>query len=194
MCFARPASSRPCRGRCRSEGIKKDRAQSAEAHARITQRKNHRAAALAAFARRARDLAGAARFDLALVHCELFPYLPALFERWLAVRRIPYVLDFDDAIFHYYDEHRSPLVRALLGNKMRAVLARAARVFAGSRYLADYALAVNSRVDVVPTVVDLELYPRERPTAPTPARPFTVGWIGVTLDRALPRIDRARVA
>jgi glycosyltransferase involved in cell wall biosynthesis len=139
-----------------------------------------RAAGLArlagAFARRARLLRNARDFDLVFMHCEAFPYMPSVLERYMARHRLPYLVDYDDAIFHNYDLNTNPLVRHLLGNKIADILRGAAGVIAGSEYLAEYARRVNDRVWVLPTVVDLDRYPVNVQTQSHV--PYTVGWIG----------------
>ena len=84
--------------------------------------------------------------------------------------------DFDDAVFHVYDQHRSSLVRGLFGGKIPAVIAGASHVLAGSEYLAAFARKHNASVEMLPTVVDTERY-RVRDPARAGA-PLTVGWIG----------------
>lgn len=121
-------------------------------------------------------LARARRYDLVVAHSEFVPYAPLAIEGWLARLATPYVLDFDDAFFHAYDEHPSALVRRLLGSKIGALMGRSALNVAGSEYLADYARRFSSRVAVVPTVVDLPRYPAAPHTA-SGAR-FSIGWIG----------------
>ncbi len=127
---------------------------------------------------RLRQLATARRYDLLWVEKELFPLLPAGAERLLTRLRIPYVVDYDDAVFHNYDRHRRPLVRRLLGGKIDVVMARARCVLAGNDYLAARAQAAGARrVVALPTVVDLERYPP--PAAATRAAgPLRIGWIG----------------
>lgn len=134
---------------------------------------------LAGYARRLWHLLTAFRFDLLWIEYELFPWLPAWFERLLARVGVPYVVDYDDAIFHRYDSHRNPLVRNLLGRKIDQVMRGARLVIAGSDYLADHAQRAGARrVELIPTVVDLNRY-----QVPTPSgdRPYTVGWIGQPL-------------
>jgi glycosyltransferase involved in cell wall biosynthesis len=128
------------------------------------------------FARRVRDLIDAGAFDVIVVHCEIFPYLPAWVERLLGWRNIPYIVDFDDAIFHNYDQHRSRLVRHLLGHKFARALAGSALVIAGNEYLASYARQWNDRVETLPTVVDMERYRPQRRERATDS--FTIGWMG----------------
>lgn len=130
---------------------------------------------LRALARRARALVEARSWDLAVVCYELFPYLPPLFEQ-AALLGLPYVFDFDDAIFHTYDQHPRALVRRLLGDKLSRVIHGARSVIAGSDYLAEYARRSNAHVHLIPTVIDLDRY-RVR-TGPKKPGPFTVGWIG----------------
>ncbi|MEM7678271.1 MAG: glycosyltransferase family 4 protein [Myxococcota bacterium] len=136
-------------------------------------------AVVAAYARRLHALFSVTRWDLAMVHYELFPYLPGMLERALTALRMPYVYDFDDAIFHMYDQHQRPLVRRLLGQKLGPILSGASAVIAGSRYLAQYAQRFNAEVHQVPTVVDMDRYSVRSPSKDDDrASPLTVGWIG----------------
>jgi glycosyltransferase involved in cell wall biosynthesis len=114
--------------------------------------------------------------DLVVVHSEFVPFLPHAFEHWLGRLSVPFVVDFDDAFFHSYDQHTSLVVRSLLGAKLGRLMAEAALNCAGSDYLADYARRFSSRVSVVPTVVDVARYPATSP--PEPDGPFSIGWIG----------------
>lgn len=121
-------------------------------------------------------LLGGRKFDLIWVHMETFPWLPAWFEVALMKVAPRYVVDYDDAWFHHYNLHSSRAVRWALGRKIDAVMRRAALVVAGSRYIADRARQTGaSRVEIVPTVIDLDNYP----LTPQPDNPvFTIGWIG----------------
>lgn len=133
-------------------------------------------AVAAAYGRRLRTLLACRDYDLLWIEYELFPWLPAWFEQWLGLVGIPYLADYDDAIFHRYDAHRSAWVRALLGAKIDKVMRHAAVVTAGNDYLAARASRVGApRVALVPTSIDLEKYP----VAASAAREtFRVGWIG----------------
>lgn len=131
------------------------------------------------YARRLRTLLSAGRFDLLWVEYEMLPWLPAWAEALLARRGVPYVVDYDDAIFHRYDSHRNIAVRRLLGGKIGSVMRHARLVLAGNRYLGDYALRSGAhRVELLPTVIDLDRYQHVRPQSGPPHHPFTVGWIG----------------
>jgi glycosyltransferase involved in cell wall biosynthesis len=133
---------------------------------------------LHAFLRRLVALVAARRYDLVAIEYELLPYFPALPERWLGWLRVPYVVDYDDALFHQYDQHTNWWVRRLLGKKIARVMRGAQLVTAGNAYLADYASRAGAlRVEIIPTVIDLERYPRTLATRP-PDAVFTIGWIG----------------
>jgi glycosyltransferase involved in cell wall biosynthesis len=147
--------------------------------------RNYRAIA-AAYYRRLRQLFASRKYDLLWVEKELLPWAPALPERLAR----PYVVDYDDAVFHNYDLHPSAIVRTLLGNKIRTVMSRARAVVVGNEYLADYARRAGAAiVQIVPTVVDLERYPAlEHPRNAV----FTIGWIGTPWTaRYLPAIAPA---
>lgn len=134
---------------------------------------------LRGYARRTLRLMNQGDHDLLWIEKECLPWLPAWVERALLGRRRPYVLDYDDAVFHQYDQHRLAPVRAVLGGKHPALVRAAALVIAGNDYLADYARAAGApRVERLPTAVDLTRYPdTERVTADTDMPPC-VGWIG----------------
>ncbi len=120
----------------------------------------------------------AGRYDLLWIEKELFPFFPAAAERLIERRGIPYMADYDDALFHRYDKHPSALVRALLGRKIDAVMARAALVVAGNNYLAERARSAGAkRVEVVPTVVDVNRY-ADGGSIQKSQGPLVVGWIG----------------
>ncbi|MCQ4333120.1 glycosyltransferase family 4 protein [Natronomonas sp. F2-12] len=114
--------------------------------------------------------------DVVVVEKELLPYVPAVFERLLSRLETPYIVDYDDAVFHNYDLSDNPIVRRLLGQKIDIVMRRADAVVAGNEYLASRARKADaSRVEIIPTVIDLDRYPH---VPPDDEGPFTIGWIG----------------
>jgi glycosyltransferase involved in cell wall biosynthesis len=114
------------------------------------------------------------------VYIELLPWVPYSIERGLmrAAGRQRYSIEMDDAWFHRYDSHRSPIVRFVLGNKIDKLMRDAEFVVAGNQYIADRAtLAGAKQVDVIPTVVRMEKYAAAA-TAKETSAPVTIGWIG----------------
>lgn len=134
-------------------------------------------AVAAAYFRRAWTVLRLKKSDVAIVHLELFPYLPGIFERYLAWRGITLIYDFDDPFFHLYDQHASGLVRFLFSNKIRRIIRLANSVIAGNRYLESYARKEGRDVCIIPSVIDLERYPATR-TWSASGNSFTIGWIG----------------
>jgi glycosyltransferase involved in cell wall biosynthesis len=116
------------------------------------------------------------RFNLVWIEREFFPWLPPWAPLLLSSWGIPYVVDFDDAVFHRYDFHPNGIVRTLLGSKIDAIMRRASLVIAGNDYLAARAWRAGARrVEIFPSVIDLDRYV----VTPTPQREvFTIGWIG----------------
>lgn len=114
-------------------------------------------------------------FDLVFIEKEALPWLPASVEK-LLLCGMPYVLDYDDAVFHNYDLHPRSLVRRLLGRRIDRLMASASLVTAGNGYLAQRARdAGASRTEIIPTVIDLERYmPKTEYDAALP----TIVWIG----------------
>lgn len=132
---------------------------------------------LAAYGRRIQALCQADRFDLAIVHCELLPFLPGWLERQLL--QIPFIYDCDDAFFLKYRSGRLRLLQPLLGAKADRLMAAAMAVTAGNAGLSAYASRFNSSVSVLPSVVDTDHFrPADRSRAVCSGQPFTVGWIG----------------
>lgn len=131
-----------------------------------------------ALASRVCVLMRASKFDLLWIEKDALPWLPTWVEKVLLPHGVPYVLDYDDAVFHQYDEHRNPLVKALLADKHPQLMRGAALVVVGNDYLGDYARQAGApHVELVPTVVDLARYPTPTPKQEDGTLPC-VGWIG----------------
>jgi len=131
---------------------------------------------LRAYFRRIKDLLRFRHFNLVWIEKELFPFLPAWGESLVNAFGIPYVVDYDDAIFHNYDLHPNKLVRFLLRNKINNIMKQAAVVVVGNSYLGERAYHAGAkRIELIPTVVDIKRY---RVIPKLDRSPFTIGWIG----------------
>ena len=116
-------------------------------------------------------------FDLIRIEKEAFPWCPVWFER-LALGGVPYVLDYDDATFHRYDQHRSAWVRRIYGRRLDRLMAGAKLVVAGNQYLAMRAQNAGARwVEIIPTVVDIERYDAKK-VADRNEDVLKIVWIG----------------
>ena len=89
------------------------------------------------------------QFDVVWLEKEAWPWLPDWLELPLLGRSTKLVVDYDDAVFHRYDAHRSPIVRAILGNKIDQVMRGAKRK--STRYFGPYshAWAIRETVDLL---------------------------------------------
>lgn len=130
----------------------------------------------AALTRRLAALCTAGAYDVVVIEYEALPYFPPWFETLFRKLGIPFIVNYDDAIFYRYNQHPNSFVRAVLGSKIDTVMRQADLVIAGNEFLAQYARNSGAaRVEVIPTVVDLERYPKKPSTE---NRVFTIGWIG----------------
>jgi hypothetical protein len=146
-------------------------------------------------ARRINEIAYLSRFDLVVIHREVFPFFTPIMERWVLRHHPKVVFSFDDAIHaghHDVSNLNHPLLyRFKYGRGVNEILKRAVHIIAGNRILADYARRFNSAVTVIPTVVDCSRYSAKAPTK-NAATPVTVGWIGSrTTACYLPAIEPA---
>ncbi len=127
-------------------------------------------------ARRFAEVRAARDFDAVYILRETALLGPPVFERMLARLRVPFIYDFDDAVFERYVSPSNGYLSYLkFPGKTRTICRLAAHVMAGNEYLADYARAVNERVTVIPTTVDTEKYTVE-PKADSD--PPIIGWTG----------------
>lgn len=126
--------------------------------------------------RRLRDVLRLRGFDLALVYRESAPLGPPIVERLLHQLRIPYVFDFDDAIFlgpvHPANRRWTWLRQPA---RVDEAVRGAAAVIAGNGHLAEWARSRNPSVVVIPTPVDTD---RHRPRRERAPGPIVVGWVG----------------
>jgi glycosyltransferase involved in cell wall biosynthesis len=112
--------------------------------------------------------------DILFIEYELLPYLPAVFEKHLNLLGIKYIVDYDDAIFHNYD---NKFVKLFLRNKIRKVIAYSQQVITGSPYLTKFAQKYGLNVIEIPTSIDTEKYDLKYNDKKDETN-FTVGWIG----------------
>lgn len=128
------------------------------------------------FSGRLSDVRSASNFDAVYIFREAALFGPPIFER-LIKRRVPFVFDFDDAIFVSY---RSPsngyLSYLKFAAKASTICRLASHVMVGNPYLAEYSRQFNPNVTVIPTTIDLDKYHViERDASPDPV---VIGWTG----------------
>jgi len=135
-------------------------------------------------------------FDAAYVFRETAHLGPALAERVLVRKHLPFVFDFDDAVWIDYRSPANPFFSRLrFPGKTVTACRLASQVWAGNLFLREWAARHNGSVEIVPTTIDTEKY------SPVPRRPPSsnpvVGWTGSFstvryLDLVRPALERLR--
>lgn len=132
-------------------------------------------AVLRGLVRRVFDVFRARGYELVLIHREAAPVGPPFVERALARLGVPFVYDFDDAIFLPAVHPSNRRWRWLRRFNVDETTRRARSVIVGNEYLAEWARSRNPRVTVIPTPVDATRYvPREA----SASAPTIIGWVG----------------
>lgn len=136
--------------------------------------------ALCAYARRLLQLIFIKKYDIIYIEYELFPYLSFGLEKWLLRKQKHIVIDYDDAVFHNYDNSKKEWVKKWCGNKIQQLVALSDVVITGSPYLTRWMLPHAKEVTEIPTSISIQKYSATLP-AKLPAEErklFRIGWIG----------------
>ena len=146
----------------------------------LQQNKRHWLKVCAAYIKRIYLLLTFRGVDILWIEKECLPWIPAWLEILLLSKSIPYIIDYDDAVFHLYDQHSNPLIRFFLKDKHPKLIKQASQVIVGNNYLYNY--AANYREDnihIIPTVIDLERYPLQSSVeSSNKNNTICFGWIG----------------
>jgi glycosyltransferase involved in cell wall biosynthesis len=98
-------------------------------------------------------------FDLVWIEKEAFPWFPVWIEL-LLLRGKPFILDYDDATFHNYDQNSNKILRYFFHDRLDRLMAKSSLVVCGNLYLQKRALTSGaSNTVILPTVVNLDKYP-----------------------------------
>ena len=106
---------------------------------------------------------------MAIIHCELFPYLPFFIENLFLPKK--YIYDFDDSFHIKYKNN------LFLKNKIYKVIKFAKGVTAGNRYLTSFAKNINPNTIHLPTAVNTDVYSSKKKSKKKNSQ-FIIGWIG----------------
>jgi len=123
-----------------------------------------------------RQLSVMDRPDAALVFRAASLAGPPVLERSLARRQIPFVFDFDDAIFLLNSSSANRwFSRFKFPGKTKTLCHLSSHVTVGNAYLGDWAQTHNPRVTIIPSSVDLRLF---SPHVRSASTEVIVGWTG----------------
>lgn len=133
------------------------------------------------FLKRCRDLRKIRKheFDAVFISREAFFLGPPLFEKRIARLGVPYIYDFDDAIWLENISDGNRLFKRLkYFSKIPEIIRKATIVTAGNNYLADYAKQFNPNTIVIPTTIDTTYHV---PVAQVKEKnSVIIGWTGST--------------
>ncbi len=123
----------------------------------------------------------APQYDAVWISREMAPFGPPILERLLLRRCKRVIFDVDDAL-HIVDAASSRAIpRRLRDHDKFARLAPSyTRVVCGNSYLASFYIRHMAKVEIVPTVVDLDRYLNVERSAAETTR---IGWIGTPLNK-----------
>ncbi len=114
--------------------------------------------------------------DIILIEYELIPYFPPFLEFIISKRKIKFILDFDDAIFHNYDNSNNKLIRKIFQNKIPKISKFASFIITGNSYLTSYFLNFNKNIIEIPTCINFEIYNNKRKKISHET--INIGWLG----------------
>ncbi|MFY0599360.1 MAG: glycosyltransferase [Cyclobacteriaceae bacterium] len=121
------------------------------------------------------------KYSYVLIHRELTPFAPPIFE-WIIAKvfKKKIIYDFDDAIWLADPNGENWIWKALKWrSKVSAICKWSWKVSAGNEYLADFARQYCSQVEIFPTIVDTGVH---SPNAQAHKHPITqspiIGWTG----------------
>lgn len=131
---------------------------------------------LSSIVKRIKQVLNAKRYDLVFVQREAFMLGSAFFERAIG-RKVPMIFDFDDSIWiQQVSAANKKLAFLKDASKTSKIIEKAALVFAGNKYLADYAKQFNNNIVIVPTTIDTSVYKFEKNDSSTES--VCIGWSG----------------
>ena len=125
--------------------------------------------------KRLTEILSASQYDVVFVQREAFMLGTSFFERRFA-KKAKLIFDFDDSIWMQNVSAANKMFSFFKNaEKTKDIIGRADLVFAGNRYLADFAKQFNANVVIVPTTIDTDLY---KPVSKNPKEKICIGWSG----------------
>lgn len=134
--------------------------------------------ALKGAVKRYKDVRRADQYDIIFLYREAYFIGTTWFERKFQKSKAKLIFDFDDAIWmrdvSAGNKHLSILKDP---RKTQRIIELSDRVFAGNRYLQEFALLYNPQTTIIPTTIDTTYLHNERKDHKQKSK-ITVGWTG----------------
>jgi glycosyltransferase involved in cell wall biosynthesis len=118
------------------------------------------------------------KYDIIWFEKELIPYFPPIVERLIIFFKINFIVDYDDAFFHNYENHKNFVVKTFLGKKIDSIMKCADLVFVGNAYLLERAkISQAKNIVLLPTVISSSKYNAIK-SGNLSGKMVKIGWIG----------------
>ncbi len=124
---------------------------------------------------RIKDLLFRKKPFIPIIHIELLPYIPFLAETILKIRKIPYIIDIDDAVYLRF-ENSNKFLYFIDKLKFKYMFKNSERILAGNNFHVNYLNKYNSQIDYIPTNIDFNKYNVKNYNKKY--KKFTIVWIG----------------
>lgn len=127
---------------------------------------------------RLKDVSRVKGFDIIFIQREAFLIGPPFFEKQFSRSKAKIIFDFDDSIWlKDTSDANKKLGWLKYPRKTAKIISISNMIFAGNKYLANYASYYNSNVKIVPTTIDTEEYKRMPGSKHTEGK-ICIGWTG----------------
>ena len=127
--------------------------------------------------KRLSDVKRANNYDVIFVQREAFMTGSSYFERQFSRSRAKLVFDFDDSIWLLDTSSANKIWQWMKSAKKTSeIIAVSDMIFAGNKYLADYASGYNKNVRLIPTTIDTKIFRRKDEYADK--EKVCIGWSG----------------
>jgi len=126
---------------------------------------------------RFKDLRRAKQFDLIFIYREAVMFGSIYFEKQLKKKKIPIILDFDDAIWLLDVSAGNRNLKWLKNpEKTSKIISLSDLIIVGNNYLANYSKQFNKNTIVIPTTLDTDKFKRDTPYIEKDI--ICIGWTG----------------
>lgn len=128
-------------------------------------------------AKRLKDLKRADDFDIIFVQREAYMTGSTFFEKRFARSKAKLVYDFDDSIWIMDTSDANKKWEWMKSTKKTGeIISVSNMVFAGNKYLSEYAQKFNKNVKIIPTTIDTSVFKRKQEYSDT--EKICIGWSG----------------
>ena len=127
--------------------------------------------------KRLKDVKRANDFDIVFVQREAYMTGSTFFEKRFAASKAKLVYDFDDSIWIMDTSDANKKWEWMKSTKKTGeIISISNMVFAGNKYLSEYAQKFNKHVKIIPTTIDTSVFKRKQAYADT--EKICIGWSG----------------